>query len=84
MAIDSSLWTNIIEVIESKLEGEISLKTLDMLNQIRCHVQLNGKKLKLERPFKKNMPIHLSEDPESSPFLSEVEENLRELKLWEP
>ena len=30
------------------------------------------------------MPIHLSEDPESSPFLSEVEENLRELKLWEP
>jgi len=38
MANDPQVWANIVEVIESKLEGGISLKTLDMLNQIRCHV----------------------------------------------
>jgi light-regulated signal transduction histidine kinase (bacteriophytochrome) len=46
---------------QRKPAGDIDLsqRLFQMLNQIKCHTQLNGNKLKLQRPFNPSFPESL-------------------------
>ena len=40
--------------------------------------------MKLERPFKKEIHVQIKEKIEESEFLLEVEQELRQMKMWDP
>lgn len=75
MAGDSQVWKNIVAVIDSSLSTLAALDpaemaTLDsdsvkMLNQLRCHVMLNGNRLGLRAPFRPDLRVAATEADEA-------------------
>ena len=64
-------------------QGELAI-----LNQIKCHVLLNGKKLGLKSPFPENLPLEISVEPyvpfEGGEFCEELEKYLKMAKFDGP
>ena len=61
---DPQVWNNIVSVLQQQLDlidSTSQLKDFEFsqLNQLMCHVMLNGKKLGLKQPFRQDMKLNV-------------------------
>ena len=73
---------------ENASKYDFTVEELQILNQIKCHILLNGNKLGLKTPLQENLPSEIEIEPympfENDNFSKQLQSFLKENKFSEP
>ena len=73
---------------ENASKYDFTVEELQILNQIKCHILLNGNKLGLKTPLQENLPSEIEIEPympfENDDFSKQLQSFLKENKFSEP